>query len=119
LPWRARRRVQGEYRQRVLEATRHQHAMASSWRANVPWRANYLRGELRQPNPSKLTWQRPTRKESSTHNGEQITCHDEFIKVCISIKALSSFQKYIMIPYATLRREKTGKTRETLKEQGA
>jgi len=30
----------------------------------------YLRGELRRPNPSELTWQKPTGEESSTRYGE-------------------------------------------------
>ena len=89
------------------------------WRVHVPWREDYSRGELRRPNPLKLTWQKLTEEESSTRHGEQITCHGEFNQNKNSIKALSSFQKGIIIIYATLGGEKTGKHRETLKEQGA
>jgi len=53
---------------------------------------NYSRGELRWPNLSKLTWQKPTGEESSTRHGEQITCHGEFIKFYKYKRPICSFQ---------------------------
>ena len=76
---------------------------------NLSWRVhgeltfhgeqNYSRGEVRRPNPSKLTWQKPTGEESSTRHGEQITFHGEFIKFCKYKRPICSFQWGDIISY--------------------
>ena len=90
---------------------------AESTRGNSPptyhGEQNYSQGELRRPNPSKLMWQKPTGEESSTRHGERITCHGEFIKFCKYKRPICSFQwegDHIIISYAIVGREKTGKT---------
>ena len=69
---------------------------AESTRGNSPptchGEQNYSRGELRRPNLSKLTWQKPTGEENSICHGEQITCHGEFIKFCKYKRPICSFQ---------------------------
>jgi len=38
----------------------------------------YSRGELRRPNPSELTWQKPTGEESSTRHGKHTYSRGEW-----------------------------------------
>jgi len=99
LPWRVNySRGEHEDEFKASRGREYQRQLAT----NLPWRVhgeltchgeqNYSRGELRRPNPSKLTWQKRTREESSTHHGEQITCHGEFIKFCKYKRPICSFQ---------------------------
>jgi len=73
------------------------------WRASTTCHGKhiYSRGELRRPNPSELTWQKPTGEESSTRHGESSQRKK-------SIKGLSfTSEKKDIISYHTILLEAT------------
>ncbi|AES95257.1 hypothetical protein MTR_5g023480 [Medicago truncatula] len=87
---------------------------------NRPWRVqgeltchgeqNYSRGELRRPNPSKLTWQKPTGKESSTREASKLPA-------MANKRPFTHFRRKIYHIIGHLRERKQGKTRENLRSK--
>ena len=81
----------------------------------------YSWGELRRPNPSELTWQRPTGEESSTRHGEHTYSRGELSQRKMYKRHFIHQEKTVISdhirPYYKRPERNRGKTEETKKSK--
>ena len=99
---------------------RHGECRSSTTRHGEP---TYSRDELRQPNPSELTWQKPTGEESSTRHGEhtysqgELSQRKKYKRPFIHVRGDYQIRSDHIRPYYKRPKRNKGKIRETKKSK--